>query len=130
MRPPKDCAEDPTQRAGGVICRTSYRDRPRCVACNIIPLSTGAICPHSWLILGNETAYQRALLSLSWLTAARSGEVRGMRWDEIDLRSCVWTLPAGRMKAGKEHRVPLTARAIGGAGGARTDSCAGVPRTL
>jgi integrase len=46
------------------------------------------------------------------LTAARSGEVRGMHWVEVDLRSYVWTVPAGRMKAGKEHRVPLTARAM------------------
>ena len=35
-----------------------------------------------------------------------------MRWNEVDLRSYVWTVPARRMKAGKEHRVPLTARAI------------------
>ena len=46
------------------------------------------------------------------LTAARSGEVRGMRWVEINLRSCLWVVPAGRIKAGKEHRVPLTARAM------------------
>ena len=46
------------------------------------------------------------------LTAARSGEARGARWEEIDLASKVWTVPATRMKALKEHRVPLTARAI------------------
>jgi len=42
------------------------------------------------------------------LTAARSGEVRGGTWDEIDLDNAVWTIPAERMKAGKEHRVPLS----------------------
>jgi integrase len=42
------------------------------------------------------------------LTAARSGEVRGATWDEIDLEAGVWTVPAERMKAEKEHRVPLT----------------------
>lgn len=48
------------------------------------------------------------------LTAARSGEVRGARWCEMDLNEGVWTVPAERMKAGKEHRVPLApaARAL------------------
>ena len=42
------------------------------------------------------------------LTACRSGEVRGARWSEFDLESNVWTIPAARMKAGREHQVPLT----------------------
>ncbi|MHB8408281.1 MAG: tyrosine-type recombinase/integrase [Acidiferrobacterales bacterium] len=46
------------------------------------------------------------------LTAARSGEVRGAAWAEIDLRGAVWTIPAERMKAGKEHRVPLSRQAV------------------
>jgi integrase len=46
------------------------------------------------------------------LTAARSGEVLGLRRSEIDLDKKIWTLPANRMKAGREHRVPLSARAI------------------
>ncbi|HHA2772675.1 TPA: tyrosine-type recombinase/integrase [Stenotrophomonas maltophilia] len=46
------------------------------------------------------------------LTAARSGEVRGATWREIDLDGAVWTIPAERMKASKEHRVPLSTRAI------------------
>lgn len=46
------------------------------------------------------------------LTAARSGEVLGARWSEFDLSNAVWTVPANRMKAGKEHRVPLTPRAL------------------
>lgn len=46
------------------------------------------------------------------LTACRSGEVRGARWEEIDLDRGEWTVPAERMKAGKEHRVPLSARAL------------------
>ena len=44
------------------------------------------------------------------LTAARTGEVLGARWDEID--GDVWTVPAERMKAGREHRVPLSPRCI------------------
>jgi integrase len=51
-------------------------------------------------------------LELCILTAARSGEILGMGWDEIDLEKKVWTVPANRMKAGREHRVPLSARAV------------------
>jgi integrase len=46
------------------------------------------------------------------LTAARSGEARGARWDEIDFAAKVWTVPGVRMKAGCEHRVPLSGRAL------------------
>ena len=46
------------------------------------------------------------------LTAARSGEVRLATWDEIDKESKTWTVPAARMKAGLEHRVPLCDRAM------------------
>lgn len=51
-------------------------------------------------------------LEFAILTAARSGEVRGAKWGEIDLRAKVWTIPAERMKASKEHRVPLSAQAV------------------
>ena len=46
------------------------------------------------------------------LTAARSGEARGATWDEIDLDAREWRIPAGRMKAGAEHRVPLSDAAL------------------
>ena len=46
------------------------------------------------------------------LTAARTGEVIGARWREIDLKNKLWTVPAERMKAGKDHRVPLCPRAV------------------
>jgi integrase len=46
------------------------------------------------------------------LTAARTGEVIGARWDEFDLGERLWTVPGERMKAGREHRVPLSARAV------------------
>ena len=46
------------------------------------------------------------------LTAARSGEVRLATWGEVDLASRVWTIPAARMKAGREHRVPLSQQAV------------------
>lgn len=46
------------------------------------------------------------------LTAARSGEAREATWAEIDLDKAVWTIPAGRMKADREHKVPLTKAAL------------------
>ncbi len=46
------------------------------------------------------------------LTASRSGEVRGARWEEIDRESATWTIPGSRMKAGRAHRVPLSSHAL------------------
>ena len=46
------------------------------------------------------------------LTAARAGEVRFATWSEFDLEATIWTVPASRMKAGREHRVPLSGRAV------------------
>ncbi len=51
-------------------------------------------------------------LEFTILTAARSGETRGATWDEIDIPGKLWTIPASRMKAGKEHAVPLSNRAV------------------
>jgi integrase len=58
-----------------------------------------------------DTAAARALEFLI-LTAARTGEVLGARWPEIDLGSKVWAIPADRMKAGRGHRIPLCGRAV------------------
>jgi len=46
------------------------------------------------------------------LTAARSGEVRKAIWDEMDVGEAVWSVPAKRMKTNREHRVPLSRRAV------------------
>ena len=46
------------------------------------------------------------------LTAARTGEVLEARWSKIDVEQAAWRIPAGRMKAGREHRVPLAPRCI------------------
>ena len=51
-------------------------------------------------------------LEFAILTAARSGEVLGARWDEVDLKGGLWTVPANRMEGAREHRVPLSARAV------------------
>jgi integrase len=51
-------------------------------------------------------------LEFAILTAARTGEVVGAQWNEIDVDKKLWTIPAQRMKVGKEHRVPLSAAAV------------------
>ena len=65
-------------------------------------------------ITGLQSRQATAALALEFaiLTAARSGEVLGARWDEFDLDRAVWTVPAERMKASREHRVPLSRRAL------------------
>lgn len=63
----------------------------------------------AFMVALREQAGMGALaLEFAILTAARSGEVRGARWEEIDLARHIWTVPATRMKAAKEHRVPLS----------------------
>ncbi len=62
--------------------------------------------------LRERTGVSAKALEFAILTAARTSEVIGATWSEIDLKSGVWTIPAHRMKAGKEHRVPLSARAV------------------
>ncbi len=61
--------------------------------------------------LRNKQGVSPKALEFLVLTAARSGEVLGARRDEFDLTANVWTIPADRMKAGKEHRIPMCTRA-------------------
>jgi integrase len=71
---------------------------------NEIPAFVGA--------LHQREAVSALALEFTILTAARTGEVIGAKWAEVDLDKAIWTVPASRMKAGKEHRVPLSPRAI------------------
>lgn len=59
-----------------------------------------------------EANTTRHMLELVILIACRSGELRHMKWQEIDFSHAIWTVPASRMKAKVAHRVPLTPRAI------------------
>ena len=63
-------------------------------------------------LLRNRSGFSALGLEFLILTAGRTGEVIGAKWSEIDLAKAVWTIPPERMKAGKEHRVPLTYRAM------------------
>ena len=69
-------------------------------------------CPAFLRELKEQGGTAAKALEFCILTASRSGEVRGARWLEIDLERGVWTIPANRMKARKEHRIPLTATAL------------------
>ncbi len=62
--------------------------------------------------LRRRPAVAARALEFAILTACRTREVLGVTWDEIDIDKKVWTIPASRMKAAREHRVPLSARAI------------------
>jgi integrase len=62
--------------------------------------------------LRQREALAARALEFCILTAARSGEVLGLRWPEVDLDKALWTVPAERMKAGRVHRVPLCGRAV------------------
>ena len=62
--------------------------------------------------LRRRTGYSALGLEFLILTAARTGEVIGAKWNEIDFENAIWVIPAERMKAGSEHRVPLSERAL------------------
>jgi integrase len=64
------------------------------------------------VIHNGKTSLSKLMLEFLILTAARSSEVRGLTWDEVDLAKAVWTVPANRMKTKVKHRVPLSVRAI------------------
>lgn len=63
-------------------------------------------------LLRQRPAVAARCLEFAILTAARSSEALGARWDEFDLEAKVWAIPAARMKAAREHRVPLCAGAL------------------
>ncbi|HTA65753.1 MAG TPA: tyrosine-type recombinase/integrase [Xanthomonadaceae bacterium] len=62
--------------------------------------------------LSQSLDVSRQVLAFAILTAARSGEVRHMTWDEVNMKAMLWTVPADRMKAKVSHRVPLSKQAV------------------
>ena len=64
--------------------------------------------------LRSSNFHSSSKLALEFLlyTGSRTNEVLGAKWEEIDFNNKIWTIPEERMKAGKEHRVPLSDRAI------------------
>ena len=86
------------------------------------PAKVAKVGHHEALPIDHVGAFMRDLraqagvaakaLEFTILTAARSGEVRGATWGEIDLDAATWTVPSSRMKAGREHRVALSRQAV------------------
>jgi integrase len=68
--------------------------------------------PEFMVALRQREGIAARALEFTILTAARTGEVIGATWDEIDLKAKVWKVPAGRIKGGREHRVPLSSAAL------------------
>ena len=68
--------------------------------------------PAFLIALRARPAMAARALEFAILTAARTGEVLGARWQEMDLEARIWMVPAERMKAGREHRVPLSDAAV------------------
>lgn len=68
--------------------------------------------PGFFTSLKNRNGMAAQALAFAILCAARSGEVRGATWDEIDIGKAIWAIPGERMKAGQEHRVPLSKAAL------------------
>ena len=101
-----------TRRAGAGISTNCCRPRPRLRQIEHHPALAYAELPGFMTELPCGMTWRPALSSSPVLTASRTGEVIGAKWDEIDLAAKVWTVPAGRMKAGREHRVPLSDRAL------------------
>ncbi|MCI5045953.1 MAG: tyrosine-type recombinase/integrase [Aquisalinus sp.] len=68
--------------------------------------------PYLMQVLKQKEGTGAKALQFLIFTAARSGEVRGAKWREVDLQNAIWTIPAERMKAGREHVVPLPEKAL------------------
>ena len=86
--------------------RPRLQEHHKAVAYDALPSTVQAI-RHS-----TANTLTRLALEFIILTATRTGEVRGMTWDEIDFQGATWTVPASRMKMRRAHRVPLSARAL------------------
>lgn len=99
-------AENPVDAAKGSLPR-----HPSKVKKHLAALSYAEV-PAFMAALAERKGISALALRFTILTAARSGEVRGARWSEIDLENAVWTVPGARMKAKKDHRVPLTTEAL------------------
>lgn len=80
------------------------RGHHKAMAYDAIPAFVGDLC--------ERNALAALALEFTILTATRTSEVIGATWSEVDLQKAVWTIPASRMKAGREHRVPLSRRAV------------------
>lgn len=94
-----------------------HLDQQLAVPSKVKPVKHHAALPYSELgafmvELRRRRGVSARALELAILTAARSNEIRGATWNEVDFRTHVWKIPVERMKADKEHRVPLSGDAV------------------
>lgn len=101
--------DNPARWSGGLEHSLPKRQRHQRQHHAALPI---AKTPPFMIMLAGRQALAARALELTILTAARTGEIIGARWSEFDLQSAIWTVPAERMKAGIEHRVPLSDQAI------------------
>jgi integrase len=92
-----------------VVNKSLPKARPKAKHHAALPYSE---VPAFFETLQSRESVGRLAFEYPILTASRSGEVRGARWSEIDIDSATWTVPAERMKADKEHVIPLSAAAL------------------
>jgi len=85
--------------------------KPRLAQAHHAAMDYGAV-PAFMARLRSQESVAALALAFTILTAARSGEVLGAKWNEIDMVTKIWTVPPSRMKAGREHRVPLCQPAL------------------
>ena len=104
-------AGDNPARWGGNLSELLAKPGKVAKATNHAALSL-ADAPRWWADLAKREGMAARALQFLAMTVARSGEVRGMTWAEVDLDKALWIVPAARMKAGREHRVPLTREAV------------------
>ena len=99
--------DNPTAALSGALPRMGQGGHHRAVPVAEVPAAVAAIRGASGVWPGTRLA-----LELLVLTAVRSGEVRGARWEEVDLEGRTWAISAARTKTGREHRVPLSEPAL------------------
>ena len=100
-------ADNPCDRVGPVLGRQQHLlEHMRALAHREVAAAIETVRA------SRSSAVVRLAFEFQVLTASRPGEVRGALWDEIDMAGRVWTIPAMRMKANREHRVPLCRRAV------------------
>lgn len=101
--------EKPTQPGGTGTLMRSWRRNKSCISTSRLSYAN---VPEFIGRLRSRGSTAALALEFAILTAARSGEALGARWDEIDLEGKAWVISAARMKAAREHRVPLSTRAV------------------
>ncbi len=104
------CKSNPVDVVGHLLTQ----QQSKAVRVEHQPAMPWRVIPEFWQthLAVDDYNVSRALLKFLILTAARSGEVRGMTWAEVDFEQKIWTIPAERMKAKFQHRVPLSQTAI------------------